>query len=78
MELGSAITSAKATLDVLSQEPTHYLCQPCYEAGAKVVLRHEDSAMLGLMCVCPMHGAHSFHLGAAHRTLGRSVISPGV
>ncbi|MDD5297645.1 MAG: hypothetical protein PHU46_12100 [Rhodocyclaceae bacterium] len=34
-------------------EPTHYLCQPCFDAGRKMVLRLYLNAADGPVAVCP-------------------------
>lgn len=34
-------------------EPTHYLCQPCYDKGVKAVLEHNDS-VVGPTETCPV------------------------
>jgi hypothetical protein len=40
--------------------PPHYLCQPCYDKGEKVVLRRQDLHMWGWTMVCPTSDKHSF------------------
>lgn len=43
-----------------SDEPPHFLCQPCFDSGRKTVLRLELDAYRGHGLVCCIDSAHSF------------------
>jgi hypothetical protein len=47
--------------------PVHYVCQACFAAGKKVVLRAEESAYAGHSLSCPVDALHDLPLRQAAR-----------
>lgn len=58
-----------------NDEPDHFLCQPCFDIGKKVVLRVEESMHIGRELVCGADGRHSVGLG--YDSPGDQIATPG-
>ena len=42
--------------------PSHYICQPCFSSGKKIVLRLQDSAQMGASLKCAHDRMHDLAL----------------
>jgi hypothetical protein len=69
---------ASKPLDGRQNEPAHYLCQPCYDADVKSVLRHTPARTgVDAHWTCPANTMHRItHHGTAHRVNFRPSTDP--
>lgn len=60
-----------------SDEPPHFLCQPCFELGLKSVLRLEHFNNGSQALACPANQLHHIGLGGGH-VVARGQVSRGI